>query len=100
MNYPQLLNFLMRFRVIREAIMRAIVQPISANVELDQVARNLKAKQLVNVADALAPMTLVVHIQLVPTKTIKAGARLDWLVPVITEGGKQWRLKSVPSAKL
>ena len=74
-----LLNFLMRFEFLRKRILEAAITPIRIQSELDQFARNVKAAGLVNLADSIGKLTLVVHVQLVPTRDIQKGVELVWL---------------------
>jgi hypothetical protein len=83
-----LLNFLMRFKFVRDKIIVLSLQPIKFRAALDQLARDMKANGLENIANATASLTLVCHVQLVPTRLLQKGAKLEWQIPATVRSVK------------
>ena len=80
-KFLPILNLLMRFRFLRERIMQSVLNPVRLSIALEQIARNMKAEGHETIADNLSKLTLVVYVQLFPTRELMKGAQLIWQIP-------------------
>lgn len=88
-KFLPLINLLMRIKFFRQRIVQVIMQPIRIQTMLDQVARNMKAQGYDAIATSVSQLTLVVHVELVPTRELMKGAVLKWQTPAIVRTAKR-----------